>query len=342
MIPIRFIFILCLFAGQAGFGQEIPDSLAIDDGPYIFIEGDQLVERRIVAGLAQERNLPLATYPVQFEVELSEIPAVEKLIVLSDIHGQLDLFQSILLANNIVSSDLSWSFGDGHMVIVGDVFDRGPQVTETFWYLMKLDEQAQKVGGRVHMLLGNHEHMPLQNDLRYLHDKYPVASAILDTSYPELFSDQTVIGRWLRSKNTIVKIGRRIFVHGGISSEFLDRGLSLDESNELYRESLDMMKTDMKADSRYDHFHGSKCPIWYRGYFEDGLKKEAIEQILNRLDADEIIVGHTSQTKIVELYDGLIYGVDSSIKRGKYGEFLLIEGDAHYRLTLDGERLSFD
>ncbi|MCP4460067.1 MAG: metallophosphoesterase, partial [Cytophagales bacterium] len=53
-------------------------------------------------------------------------------------------------------------------------------------------------------------------------------------------------------------------------------------------------------------------------------------------------VGHTSQSQIVELYDGLVYGVDSSIKNGEYGEFLLIKGDLHYRLTLDGKRIAFD
>ena len=43
----------------------------------------------------------------------------------------------------------------------------------------------------------------------------------------------------------------------------------------------------------------------------------------------------------MELYDGKIYGVDSSIKLGKYGELLLIEGKNYYRGTKDGKRIKF-
>ncbi|MCP4458644.1 MAG: metallophosphoesterase, partial [Cytophagales bacterium] len=225
-----------------------------------------LLKSGLLNGVVNQRNLPIDAYTINFETEPSAIPAVEKLVVLSDIHGQLDLFQSILKANEIVDEQLFWSFGDGHMVIVGDVFDRGPQVTESFWYIMKLDKQAKEAGGRVHVLLGNHEYMPLQNDLRYVHEKYLQAASNFDTTYPELFSNQTIIGRWLRSKSTIFRIGRRIFVHGGISAEFLDRELSLETANNIYREILDMTKKEMRADPKCDYFYGSQCPIWHRGY----------------------------------------------------------------------------
>jgi len=36
-----------------------------------------------------------------------------------------------------------------------------------------------------------------------------------------------------------------------------------------------------------------------------------------------------------------VYGVDSSIKLGEYGELLLIEGKNYYRGTKDGERIKF-
>ena len=107
------------------------------------------------------------------------------------------------------------------MVIVGDIFDRGPLVNETLWLLYKLEQQAEAAGGKVHVLLGNHEYLVFQNDLRYINRKYRIVSALFKTSYTDLYGPNTVMGRWLRSKNTVIKINNNTFVHGGISKEFL-------------------------------------------------------------------------------------------------------------------------
>ncbi|KAG1488187.1 hypothetical protein G6F52_014005 [Rhizopus delemar] len=47
--------------------------------------------------------------------------------------------------------------GKDTLVIAGDVFDRGPQVTEAFWLLYGLQQQAAAARGAVHFVLGNHE-----------------------------------------------------------------------------------------------------------------------------------------------------------------------------------------
>ena len=74
------------------------------------------------------------------------------------------------------------------------------------WFVYQLEKQAEKSGGKVHFLLGNHEYMVLQKDLRYLHKKYNLASQLLNTPYDELYGVNTVLGRWLRSKATLIKI----------------------------------------------------------------------------------------------------------------------------------------
>ena len=91
---------------------------------------------------------------------------VKKVAALSDIHGQFDLAVKLLVNNKIIDKKLNWRFGKGHLVIAGDIFDRGPKVHETLLLIYKLAQQAKKKGGRVHFLLGNHEYMVLHNDLR--------------------------------------------------------------------------------------------------------------------------------------------------------------------------------
>ena len=72
--------------------------------------------------------------------------------------------------------------------------------------------------------------------------------------------------------------------------------------------------------------HRGNGPIWYRGYFkDDGATSEEIDLLLKHFDVEHIVVGHTSQKQILTKHKGRVIAVDSSIKRGRNGEVLLIE-----------------
>ena len=36
----------------------------------------------------------------------------------------------------IIDKNLNWKFGKGHLVVLGDIFDRGSMVTEVLWHLV--------------------------------------------------------------------------------------------------------------------------------------------------------------------------------------------------------------
>src|SRR4249920_2247602 len=61
-----------------------------------------------------------------------------------------------------------WRGGASHLVSLGDLIDRGPGSRQVLDLLMRLEQEAQKAGGAVHVLLGNHEVMNLVGDLRYV------------------------------------------------------------------------------------------------------------------------------------------------------------------------------
>ena len=314
---------------------------SLSDGPYIFIEEDQLVEKSIVNGKVIIKTLPKDAFETKFKLEKSKYKKVKKIAALSDIHGQHELAVEILTNHQIIDANQNWTYGEGHLIIVGDIFDRGPHVNETLWLLYKLENQAEEAGGKVHVLLGNHEYLVFSNDLRYIHKKYAMVSGLLKTSYTELYGTNTVMGRWLRSKPTIVKINNNTFVHGGISKEFLATGYNMDKINKIMSASIDIAEEVLDSTGVAYHYFGSNGPVWYRGYFNDNLPDQEISEILSGIYSKHIVVGHCSNETVVELYDGKIYGVDSSIKLGKYGELLLIEGKKYYRGTKDGERIGF-
>ena len=89
----------------------------------------------------------------------------------------------------------------------------GDMVTEILWHLYSLEKQAARAGGMVHYILGNHELMVLDEDLRYINEKYKQVEAISGIKYSDLYSENSVLGKWLRSKPVMVTINNIIFVH---------------------------------------------------------------------------------------------------------------------------------
>ena len=333
----KYLFIL-LFIGLC-FGKE----QTISDGPYIFIEKNKLIEKNIISSKVILKNLKESSYDTLYDAGKSSFNRVKKIAALSDIHGQYDLLIELLQNNKIIDKNLNWSFGKGHFVIVGDIFDRGDKVNEILWFIYELEMQAKNAGGRVHYLLGNHEYMVLYSDLRYIHEKYNIVSKLLNLEYDQLYGDNTIIGRWLRSKSTIVKINDILFTHGGISEDFISQeGFNINKINNTMRKSIPRLKElrnfrkNGQSKDLYNMYFGSNSLIWYRGYFEGVLIDTDISNILKLVDANHIVVGHTSNKKVVQLYDNKIIGVDSSIKKGKYGELLIIKNKRFFRRTLEG------
>ena len=311
---------------------------SLTDGPYVFIKEDHFLKKSIKNGVVFSEKLEQDTFNTEYSPKPSTFNNVNKIVALSDIHGQYDLLIKLLINNKIIDEDLIWIFGEGHFVIVGDVFDRGDQVNEVLWFLYDLEIQAKKKGGFVHILLGNHEYMVFQNDLRYIHSKYHKTPFLLGIEYKELYGKNTVIGKWLRSKPTIIKINDIMFTHAGISREFFSSvNFDLDKINRDMRESIDLSIDEMVSNNFYNIYFGEKSLTWYRGYYYHDMTDKQLNKLLDKIDAKHIVVGHSSSDNVLELYDNIVYCVDSSMKLGEYGEILLIKNNVFYRGTLSGK-----
>ena len=334
------IILLLLFIPLFSIGQNA----IISDGPYVFIEKNKLIKKSIINSEVISSSLDINSYDTLYLPEKSTYNNVKKIIALSDIHGQYDLTIELLKNNKVIDKELNWNFGKGHLVIAGDIFDRGDKVNEVLWLVYKLEIQAKNDGGRVHFVLGNHEFMVLQKDLRYIHEKYKVSSKLIGLEYDQLYGNKTVLGRWLRSKPSIIKINNNVFTHGGVSEEFLiNRGVDFEKINLMMRYYIDTPFEEMNS-SIYNLYNGEKSLIWYRDYFKEygeDLTDADISKILKMLNTKHIVVGHCSYDQVVQLYNNKIFGVDSSIKNGKYGEVLLIKKRKFYRGTLKGELIEF-
>jgi hypothetical protein len=247
----------------------------------------------------------------------------------------------LLLASGVIDAANNWTLGRGHLVVVGDNFDRGDEVLPILWMLFELEQQALDHGGRVHLLLGNHELMVLHGDLRYLNTKYVYAAGVLQTPYQQLFAQGSVLGDWIAQHQVAVSLNENLFVHAGLAPEVLDLELSLDELNTYFRDEILRQPDDsIAADPVRVLLYDGDGPLWYRGYFaEEPLPKSKFKRQLKQYDQRTMIVGHTSQDDIHTLYGGRLIVIDCSIKLGQTGQVLLIENDEFFIIDQDGEQL---
>lgn len=286
-----------------------------DDGPRA---------RRDVVAKGGRITIPAVGQVPAFEVALRKparnapdaigTPEGTSLLVVADSHGEYEILVQLLQRQHVIDERLRWSFGRGHLVVLGDVFDRGAHQLEILWLLYQLQADAGAAGGGVELLLGNHEAMVLRGDLRYLHPRYPATAQVLGVaSYAALFGTDSVLGQWLRARATVLKLDDVLLLHGGISPQVVERGLVPAQLNRAVRQVLDGV-ADPATSELHDFAMRSHGPLWYRGYFPlDGARAQAhdadVDAMLRHFGVSKILVGHTTVPKVTPLYEGRVIAV---------------------------------
>jgi len=266
-----------------------------------------------------------------------EFNAADTILFLSDIEGEFGLLRELLIANTVINENYEWTFGHGQLIFCGDFFDRGTAVTQQLWLLYKLESIAAEKGGSVHVLLGNHEIMNLSGDLRYMDPVYYEQARLLKKDYMDLFNTDTELGRWLRSKNIILKAGIFLCLHGGISREVLNRKLSLASINERVRPWYDRWKQDLPES--LSTFFNENSPFWYRGYFYEPMdKQKLVAATLEKYNVKKVIVGHTISKMVASYYDGEVWNINTDWHAGN-AQGLLFEHDKFYRIDSKGTKM---
>jgi len=351
--------------------------LEMKDGPYLLHAKDSVdtytFDDNQMSKKTQQKaslkSLKVNTHQLdkQFEVKLknnlenepSIYPEAKKLLVFSDIEGDFKAFTKLLQANKVIDQNYNWTFGYGHLVFAGDMFDRGNQVTECLWLMYALEDKAKAAGGYVHFVLGNHEIMNLQGITKYAQPKYITHSEKAGKTLAQFYGEDSELGRWLRTKNIVEKIGDLLFAHGGIGLEFANAvSLPVNGINDVARPHYANSEARKSGDKNVQMiFDSTRGPFWYRFYYEDAEKKGyhnvkdttirftvykptqlQIDSLLKVYGAKHIITGHSIVADTISThYNNRVINTDVPHAKGK-SEALLIEGTSFYRVNDKGER----
>jgi hypothetical protein len=162
-------------------------------------------------------------------------PAAARIVAIADVHGGFEPFVSILTTAGLIDAQRRWSGGSTVFVQTGDVTDRGAGVRDALDLLMALEKAAPAAGGKVHVLLGNHEVMNLLGDTRDVSAE-ALNSFGGEAAYRAAFARDGKYGKWLRTKPILQVIDGTVFMHAGINLEFTQE--ALDELNQRVRREI--------------------------------------------------------------------------------------------------------
>ncbi|HJS46943.1 MAG TPA: metallophosphoesterase, partial [Gemmatimonadales bacterium] len=193
----------------------------------------------------------------------------ERIVAVSDIESGFGAFRQFLVAHGVADEELNWTFGRGHLVLVGDFVDRGASTTQVLWGAYKLEQSARQAGGTVHFIIGNHEIKNLQGNYQTADEKYFHIAGILGKQQYQLFDDNSLLGRWLASKNVVEVINGVAFVHGGLHPGIAGFPASLEDINRIVRAGYRTPYYTPATVTMESFLRSSTTgPAWYRGYFK--------------------------------------------------------------------------
>lgn len=198
---------------------------------------------------------------------------VPRVVAIGDVHGAKAKLVRVLRASGLVGEDLAWTGGRDHLVMLGDLIDRGQDDRAILDLVRRLQQEAHRAGGRVHVLLGNHEVMNLARDHRYVSpggyagfadledptdrsaarrafallrpegESPEAAENAFAAAYPtgyfgrlRAFGPGGVYAEWLLDQRVVVRINGVAFVHGGLTEQMA--ALGPDELNRRVPEQV--------------------------------------------------------------------------------------------------------
>jgi hypothetical protein len=336
-----------------------PNFLYDQDGPYVYYSGnDIIVEEVTPTGLVSNTYTSMTgvqltcTLPhmgtsfsfflkPQITTEASEYNITPpKFLTISDFDGHIEGFTMVLQDEGVIDNNFNWIYGDGHLIISGDLFDRGFHVTECMWLLYKLESEAEAAGGKVHLIIGNHEMFNMTDDWRYVEVKYFNNAHLMGRRMSELYDSDTELGRWLRSKNLIERIGDYAFTHGGISPQVSALNLTYDQINDFGRMEMDGICVSNDCAT----VTGSDGVYWYRGMADQDLSQVDVDNFVTNFGVERLIIGHTKDNTVRALYDGRVIAIDmyhvDNFDSG-YMEALQFELGCFYIFNTDGSNQTY-
>ncbi len=275
-----------------------------------------------------------------------EVDTANAVWVVGDIHGDYERLTTLLAGAGLVQmpsapADAQWLGGAATLVCMGDIIDKWPRGLDVITYLAALGRAAQTLGGRVIVLMGNHEATFLSqpDDEQVADFASELRARGLDPAQVAAGGDEA--GTLLRNLPVAARVNDWFFVHAGNT-----RGIALEQLKADIMTAMDARGFGAPLLLNSTSLLDSDAPWW-----EDSRKPlSTLQAYVKALGVQHIVQGHepgkikfadntTRPAQTMFQKFGLIYFVDIGMSQGAEGTpgaLLHIDGNAVEVVHADG------
>jgi hypothetical protein len=212
----------------------------------------------------------------------SRVQARSRVISVPDVHGDYEGLVIILRKAGLISErgPTNWTGGDAILVQTGDVMDRGERWDDCLRLLAKLHHQAPAFGGKVIVLMGNHELLNVMRDYTYTpeHDQQEHDTKLRREFLP-----------FLRSLPMACIVESILFVHAGLLPGFIEDG-GIEGLNAEFKWHVENGQYD------YPLLLADHGPLWTRDFALNWNEAQVCSNVTRTLEltgTSKMVVGHT-------------------------------------------------
>jgi hypothetical protein len=265
----------------------------------------------------------------------STLPAQDKILVLGDIHGDFNMLIHLLRKGKVINKQNQWVGKETIVVQVGDQIDScrpnrsgdclNPNYTKNdkaedvkvLMFMTDLHEEAEKQGGAIYSLVGNHELMNVDGDMAYVsYENLNEFGGEYGRQYA--FKPGNKMANYLAcTRKMALIIGSNLFVHAGFEPELVEN-YGIDDINKLMALYL-LGELKNPKNFRDDFMVKSNSPLWTRTFGNINMSNDRCERLMKPLKdvykVGRIYVGHTPQLEegINGTCDGRVWRTDVGV-----------------------------
>lgn len=276
-----------------------------------------------------------------------------RIVVIGDIHGDIDRLMNIIISLKLFSQTLEWIAEPQNTIVIqlGDQIDsmdrsgmnalwdynsivckEGILDLNVITMMERLSLIAETNGGKVISLIGNHELLNLIHNFEY------VSPCSMNIVNPELRKELFARGNGqftqiLARRNIIVKIGRFLFCHGGILPDHLELlhqtygNIDLNQINIIFRKFiLNQELTPEQIKILENVIINDNGILWTRFYMNllmnmqgnpsvDLIFDNVLRQVLFHTGCKGMFIGHNIVERITSVSNNKLFFVDAALSR---------------------------
>lgn len=248
-----------------------------------------------------------------------------RIVIIGDIHGDIRRFKDILIDAKIINKNIEWIAEPKNTIVVqmGDQVDsinRDPVLkewevlpdVEMIYFTNLLNKIALSKGGRVISLIGNHELMNVIGNYSYVS-----AKSLNDdeSKRHDLFKPNGTLSAILSQRPIVVKIGKLLFCHAGLTMEHLNilakYNKDISYINSIWKNFIKNNAILLEDKEIFDTvILGNDGILWTR----DLNNKDDVVKMLDRIGCVYMFVGHTVVER-VKIINERVWYTDTGISR---------------------------